>query len=596
MEVVNGQQTDDRARVRSLLDEAAAGRTSDPVRARRAALEARVLARAADLPLDEAEALYQLASIHHHDGNVDDAFSHAIEAVRIAERCDPSVTLAWALHLVGVVYYQSGNFADALERCLRALDVYRASGDEVNEGKILHTIAAIHQSMGDYDTAISTYEHALATNETRGRRDLDAMIVGNLARIRGRRGEYLPAVSLGQQAVDLAREHAPQLVGGLLADLAEAYVGLSDHANAALCFAEARADWEYRAEQGEVRSPSEQLGVLVSEARVALRGDQVDEAIAKLTDALHVAERAEARESELEIHDLLATSYKRALRPSLALEHRERQFALHRELTADSADLRMRTMQVVHADETSRQKAEITLLRSTERRAAFDARDPDSHVVEERLDGPVDEAAVDAYHLEAFERLAALAESRGGTATKHTHRVGDLAAEIGHALGRAPAWCERLRLAARLHDIGKIAVTDHVVVKPGPLDLHEFDEMKQHTVLGKRLLSGVSTELFQMAAEIAWSHHEWWDGSGYPNGLDGLAIPATGRIVAIADVFDSLVSRRSYKREWSVDEAVRFIVSGSGQQFDPELVDAFCRVMRARGVVVPGRSFDDDDL
>ena len=99
-------------------------------------------------------------------------------------------------------------------------------------------------------------------------------------------------------------------------------------------------------------------------------------------------------------------------------------------------------------------------------------------------------ADVDAYHLEAYERLAALAEMRGGSTTRHTSGVGDLAAEIGHAIGQQPEWCERLRLAARLHDIGKVAVNDRLLLKPGPLTVEEFDEIKQHTVFGRRLLAG----------------------------------------------------------------------------------------------------------
>jgi putative two-component system response regulator len=139
-----------------------------------------------------------------------------------------------------------------------------------------------------------------------------------------------------------------------------------------------------------------------------------------------------------------------------------------------------------------------------------------------------------------------------------------------------------LRLAARLHDIGKVAISDSVLLKPGPLTMEEFDEVKQHTVLGRRLLSGVSTDLFSLAAEAAWAHHEWWDGSGYPNGLSGKEIPLSGRIVAVADVYDSLSTRRVYKREWSLAEATRFIRSGTGAQFQPELVEAFVQVMVAR--------------
>ena len=559
--------TTEQFKVRVLLDEVATYRATDPVRARKVALDARVVARAAGLVLDEAEALYQLASIAHQHQQADDAFALASEAVQLADGGDANLTLAWSLHLIGVVHYQASNFASALESCLRSIAVYRATDDDINEGKILHTIAAIYQSMGDYDRAITTYESALAINEPLDRRDLDAMVMGNLARIRGRRGEYLPAVSLGRKAVELSREHAPHLVGGLLADLAEAYVGLADHASAALCFAEARANWEYRAaDEGTELLPAEQLGVMVSEGRVSLRSGQLDEAIASLSAALDLADRTDSRETELEIHDHLATAYKQAGRHSEALEHRERQFALHREIFTDAADLRMRTLQVSHDNETARHRAEITRLQTSELVASYAA----------------DHGDVDAYHLEAFERLAALAEFRGGNTTKHTDTVGDLSAEIGHAIGEAPEWCERLRLAARLHDIGKVAINDSVLLKPGPLDIDEFNEVKQHTVLGRRLLSGVSTDLFQLAAECAWSHHEWWDGSGYPNGLSGSAIPLSGRIVAIADVYDSLSTRRIYKREWSINEAVRFVASGTGAQFQPALVDAFVSVMSAR--------------
>jgi putative two-component system response regulator len=312
--------------------------------------------------------------------------------------------------------------------------------------------------------------------------------------------------------------------------------------------------------------PADQLGVMLAEGRVALHGDRVEEAIATLVAALDLADRTDNRHLELEIHDQLAGAYRRAGRFAEALEQRERHFALHREISTDAADLRLRTLQVAHDEQTSRLQTAVSRLQSTELVNEFAAAHTDP----------------DAYHLEAFERLAGLAELRGGSATRHTQTVGDLAAEIGHAIGLEPAWCERLRLAARLHDIGKVAIADSTLRKPGPLTVEEYNEVKQHTVLGRRLLSGVSTELFAMAAEVAWTHHEWWDGSGYPSALHGRAIPLAGRIVAIADVFDSLQTRRAYKREWSLAESVRHVASGAGTQFQPELVDQFVAVMRCR--------------
>ena len=552
--------------VSALLDDAARSRVGDADASSRLAREARVLARTHGQLSLEAQALYHLASIAHQQGRPEDAFALASEAIALAQPNEISLTVAWSLHLLGVVHYQASNSAEALENCQRALEVYRLTDHVVDEGRILHTVAAIHQSMGDYERAIECYETALAVNEALGRPDVDAMVLGNLARLRGRRGEYPAAIELGSRAVTLALTEAPHLVGSLMADLAEAHAGLGDLTAADGCFRQARSSWTTRAQDGDELLLTEQLGVMLAEGRVALRSGRLDDSIASLLAALDLADRTDQRELELELHDLLATAYKQAGRLSEALEQRERHFALHREVATDAADLRVRTMRVAHDDENARLLGQITRLTTSSLVEGYAAEHTD----------------VDAYHLEAYERLAALAEVRGGNTTRHTDGVADLAAEIGHAIGQQPEWCERLRLAARLHDIGKVAVNDRLLLKPGPLTVQEYDEIKQHTVFGRRLLSGVSTELFTLAAEAAWSHHEWWDGSGYPNGLEGTSIPLSGRIVAIADVFDSLATRRVYKREWTRGEAFRFVVSGAGTQFDPALVEAFAQVLVAR--------------
>ncbi len=554
------------AHVRELLDDSARWTSTDPDRARQLVLEARVAARAGAFRPLEGEALYQQALLAHHAADSDDAFALASEAVAIAEPNEVSVTLAWSLHLIGIIYYQAGNFAAALEHCLRALQIYRATDAVADEARILHTIAAVYQSMADHERAIATYRQALAVNETLCRADIDAMVLGNLARLLGRRGRHTEAIEIGQQALEVARTSAPTLVGSVLADLAESYMGIGDEPNALACFALARDDWAQRRASGGELPPSEQLGVMLSQGRVALRSGHLDEAIVTLSTALDLADRTDNRRLELEIHDVLSAAYRLAGRYAEALEQRERHFALHREIFTDAADLRLRTLQIAHDNETARHQMEITRLKSSGLVVDFAAAHVDA----------------DAYHLDAFERLAALAEMRGGNSTRHTADVGDLAAEIGHAIGQQPEWCERLRLAARLHDIGKVAVADTTLLKPGPLTVEEFEDVKQHTVLGRRLLSGVSTELFALAAEAAWSHHEWWDGSGYPNGLQGDAIPLSGRIVAIADVYDSLATRRVYKREWNIAESVRFVMSGTGSQFQPDLVAAFVTVMTAR--------------
>ena len=555
-------------RVRQLLDEAASVRDVDPGSSRQLALQARIVARAEGDKVGEAESLYRLASLAHGAGDAADAFGLAVEAADIAATAPAPIIQAWAVHLLGIVHYQASNFSEALEHSLRALEIYRTTDHQVDEGNILNTVAAIYHSMGDNDRAIVTYESALAVNEPLGRLGFAALVLGNIARIRASRSEYLPAVSLGRRAVDLARVHSPDIVSNLLADLAEAYMGLADHQKAMECFAEARRIWEERADQGIEPVPVTQLGVMVAEGRVALRRGALDEAISVLQAALDMAERTDAPEFELEINDLLATAFKRSGRFEEALDRRERHDVQYRKMFTHATDLRLRTLQVAHETAAARQQAEILRLRS--------------HELEAMVTVEPETGANSAAQLEAYERLAVLAEFRNADTGEHTKRVGDLAAEIAHALGHTPDWCERLRLAARLHDIGKVAVPDSVLLKTGPLTIHEFEMMKAHATVGHQILAGSSSPIFQLAAEIALAHHEWWDGSGYPFALRGTAIAQSGRIVAVADVFDALCSRRPYKRPWPMGEATRFIMSGSGAQFEPQVVEAFVSVLLAR--------------
>lgn len=560
--------------VRDLLQRASDEQDQNPGAARQLAIQARVVSRADGDRVGEAESLYRLASLAHSGGDPEDAFGLAMEASEIAAQCNAQLVEAWAVHLLGVVHYQASNFSESLERCLRALDLYRATGHGVDAGNIYNTIAAVYHSMGDNDRAIVTYEQALAAAEPYGRPDLVALVMGNIARIRSSRSEYLPAVSMGRRAVEIARQHQPSIVTNLLADLAEAYMGLADHVKAAECFAEARRVLQERSEEGSEPTHAAQLGVMVAEGRVALRRGALDDAISVLQAALDMSERTDSREYELEVNDLLATAFKRRGRFEEALERREKHDSQYRQMFTHAADLRLRTLQVAHETATARHQAEILRLRTQELEAMVGGR---ATVITQ---GPV--ATTPAYHLEAFEQLAVLTEFRDAETGEHTNRVGDMAAEIAHALGKSPEWCEQLRTAARLHDIGKVAVPDAVLQKTGPLTVEEYEMMKSHTSMGHRILAGNSAPLFQMAAEIAQSHHEWWDGSGYPLGISHSSIALSGRIVSIADVYDALCSRRPYKRAWARQEAARFVVSGRGGQFDPSVVDAFVAMLRAR--------------
>lgn len=514
--------------------------------------------------MGEAEALYRLASLAHARSQPDDAFGLALEAGELAVSAGHKGIEAWCLHLLGVVHYQASSFTEALDKCQRALELYQASSDGVDAGNILNTIAAIYHSMGDSDRAIVSYEQALAASEPYGRTDLAALVLGNIARIRASRSEYLAAVSMGRRAVSMAKEFQPTIVTSLLADLGESYMGLADHARAAECFREARQILVVQSEQGAEPPASAHLAVIVAEGRVALRRGALDEAIAVLQAALDLSERSGSRDYELEINELLATAFKRSGRFEEALEARERHDTRHRELHTHATDLRVRTLQVARDTSEARLRSEIVRLRNADYSG-----------------DPLDMSMLDAHTLEAFEQLATLMEFRDHATGEHTGRVGDLAAELAHALGEPPEWCEQLRMAARLHDVGKVAVPDAVLRKSAALTVEEYELMKAHTSMGHRILAATSTPMFQTAAEIAQSHHEWWDGGGYPLGIAGTSIALSGRVVAVADVYDALCSERPYKRAWPAAEAARFVVSGAGVQFDPQVVAAFVTVMRA---------------
>ncbi len=181
--------------------------------------------------------------------------------------------------------------------------------------------------------------------------------------------------------------------------------------------------------------------------------------------------------------------------------------------------------------------------------------------------------------LQIVQKLGRASEYRDNETGKHILRVSQIATLIAKYLGWDETECEILLHATPMHDVGKIGIPDHVLLKPGKLDPEEWELMKAHTTIGAHILDGADSEPLLLAREIALSHHEKWDGSGYPHGLSGKDIHLGGRIVALADVFDALTSERPYKKAWTVEAATELIRENKGQHFDPELVDIFEKLL-----------------
>jgi len=176
---------------------------------------------------------------------------------------------------------------------------------------------------------------------------------------------------------------------------------------------------------------------------------------------------------------------------------------------------------------------------------------------------------------ESIQILSKAAEFRDNETAKHTIRMGYYCEILGRLIGLPEAFCRTLRTAAPLHDVGKIGISDSILQKPGKLTAEEFDIIKTHCKIGHRILSESTSDIFQIGAEIALSHHEKFDGSGYPQGLAGDSIPISGRIAAVCDVFDALTSERVYKKSLSTDDALEILKNGRGSHFDPDILDSF---------------------
>ena len=206
-----------------------------------------------------------------------------------------------------------------------------------------------------------------------------------------------------------------------------------------------------------------------------------------------------------------------------------------------------------------------------------------NHLLEARVQERT--RALEYAQIEILERLAIAAEYRDDNTGQHTRRVGQTSALIAQQLGWPEAQVALMRRAAPLHDIGKIGIPDHILLKQGRLTPEELVLIRTHTVIGARILSGSRFPLLQMAEQIALSHHERWDGDGYTPGLKRDAIPLVGRIVTVADVFDALTQQRPYKNAWPTGEAFAEVDRQRGLQFDPQVAEAFLRAMETNRVL-----------
>lgn len=182
-------------------------------------------------------------------------------------------------------------------------------------------------------------------------------------------------------------------------------------------------------------------------------------------------------------------------------------------------------------------------------------------------------------YVETIEKLSTAAEYKDDMTGMHVKRVGLISSLLARGLGLDDYFIRSIEKAAPLHDIGKIGIPENILLKPGRLTPDEWERMKSHTTIGKNILEGSSSDIINFAETIAYTHHEMWDGSGYPLGLMGEEIPIESRIVAVADVYDAITSKRSYKEAYDREKAIEIIREGSGSHFDPKIVNVFLDIV-----------------
>ncbi len=462
---------------------------------------------------------------------------------------------------MGTLHTVLGNYPQALEYLKSAHDLLRTVAPRSrSSASNLTNLGSLYQELGDSSEAKNFFTQAVEVAQTAGEPLMAAAALNNLAYTHADAGEWLLAKGYFQKALTISQDvGAKEYEIDNLDGLGRVYAALKD------------VDHARRIHEA-VLGKAREIGYLEGEGdallnlgRNYLAQCQPVQALEFLRQGLKIAEQLERPVSVYEAHELLAQAYEETGDFARALHHQRAYQETEKAVYNEENERQARRLTLQFDLERARREAEDYRLRNE---ITQQAREDAEATVRERT------RELEEAQLEIVTRLAVAAEYRDDNTGEHTRRVGRNAAAIAHALGWPEDKVQLLFTAARLHDVGKIAISDLILHKPGKLEPEEITLMKTHAVIGARILSGGHSPLLQMAEEIALAHHERWDGKGYPLGLSGDAIPLSARIVAVADVLDALTHERPYKRPWPVAEALAEIGRQSGHHFDPRVVKA----------------------
>jgi diguanylate cyclase (GGDEF)-like protein len=514
----------------------------------------------------EADALNGLAAVSYSLGSKLPALEHLQAALVIRREMNDVKGEIDCLNNLGILLTDKGDYADALialQGC-HELICTREEGS-ATEANCLINIGNVYQEMLQFEGATTKYKLALVIAHRAKLRQLEVIALTNLADTRALQGSQREAIHFYEEALLTSREMGFRSMEiAALGGLARAHINQGHPAQACRAIDLALELSRAAGEHGKEISLLIDLG----EAR-ALLGDPTT-ALARFQQAAALAEAHGSKRQLRECQERLSTFLESTGEVRAAFNHYKTAHRLEREMFTEEGERQLQRFSAHF--ELERERAEGEALR----RRSEDIRDLNENL-EERVRERTRE--LEEAQVETATCLALAAEYRDDNTGQHTFRVGHLCALLATAIGLPTKQVELIRIAARLHDVGKIGIADRVLLKPDKLDPDEYEAMKAHTTIGAEILAGGQSPVLHMAQQIALSHHERWDGSGYPQGLAGETIPVVGRVVAVADVYDALTSARPYKQAWTPEEALVEIERQSGAMFDPSIALLLRRIV-----------------
>jgi putative nucleotidyltransferase with HDIG domain len=516
------------------------------------------------------QSLRWLGASHYFLSEYDVALKYLLEAVNLSKQLQDLTTLCECQRLCGGIYFEQGKLSEALECFEISLDLSQKTQNQSTMCSALNNIANIYYAFEEHERALEYHKRNLHLSQSIGDARaiipaLNAIGLIHLELGEGKLEEDLKqdqdlkiALDLFEQALKLSREiQFRQAEIALLNNIGCVYMARQNPKKALEYF-----DLQLEVAQNFGDRKRFANGI-VDSGRAHLQLGNLNLAFDLIWEAHQAFEEVGAHDDLAKTHKDLSAIFEARGNVTLALEHFKKFHTLEATVKSEAAKQRTQTLAAKFDLEKSRLESEMYRLRTSEL----------EQKVQERTQDVLDA------QFEMLERLANAAEFRDSDTGTHTKRVGRIAAEVGSRLGISSEDALLMRSAAQLHDIGKIGIPDSILFKKGALSSSEWAIMQSHTTLGATMLEGGKSRLLQMAEEIALTHHERWDGTGYPKGLAGTNIPVTGRVVAVVDMYDALLSERPYKGAWSRADALFEIQRVAGTHFDPEVVRIFLDVL-----------------